>query len=132
RQLTYTRVYQSKTSRGDTIYNVSNGMKKVKVPRIVRMHADEMHDIETAQAGDISALFGVECASGDTFTDGTVKLTMTSIHVPEPVIKLAVAPKDKSAQANFSKALNRFNKEDPTFQVTRDEESGETIIRSEE
>jgi len=127
-QLTYMRVYQGKISRGDTIYNVSNGMKKVKVPRIVRMHADEMHDIETAQAGDIIALFGVECASGDTFTDGTVKLTMTSIHVPEPVIKLAVAPKDKSAQANFSKALNRFNKEDPTFQVTRDEESGETII----
>ncbi len=127
-QLTYMRIYQGKISRGDTIYNVSNGMKKVKVPRIVRMHSDEMHDVEMAQAGDIIALFGVECASGDTFTDGQVKVTMTSIHVPEPVIKLAIAPKDKSAQTNFSKALNRFTKEDPTFQVTRDEESGETII----
>jgi elongation factor G len=127
-QLTYMRVYQGKIARGDTIFNVSAGMKKVKVPRIVRMHADEMHDIESAQAGDIIALFGVECASGDTFTDGNVKVTMTSIHVPDPVIKLAVSPKDKTAQANFSKALNRFSKEDPTFQVTRDEESGETII----
>ena len=127
-QLTYMRVYQGKINRGDTIFNVTGGMKKVKVPRLVRMHADEMHDIESAEAGDIIAMFGVECASGDTFTDGNVKYTMTSIHVPEPVIKLAVAPKDKTAQANFSKALNRFAKEDPTFRVTRDEESGETII----
>ncbi|HLV60466.1 MAG TPA: elongation factor G [Fredinandcohnia sp.] len=127
-QLTYVRVYQGRIARGDTIFNVSGGMKKVKVPRIVRMHAEEMHDVESAQAGDIIALFGVECASGDTFTDGNVKVTMTSIHVPDPVIKLAISPKDKTAQANFSKALNRFSKEDPTFQVTRDEESGETII----
>jgi len=127
-QLTYMRVYQGTVRKGDTIYNLSAGEKKVKVPRLVRMHSDEMHDIESASAGDIVALFGIECASGDTFTDGAVKYTMTSMHVPDPVIKLAIAPKDKSNTANFSKALNRFNKEDPTFRVTRDEESAQTII----
>ncbi len=127
-QLTYMRIYQGTVKKGDFIYNVSNGMKKVKVPRLVRMHSDEMNDIEQATGGDIVALFGVECASGDTFTTGEVQYTMTSMHVPEPVIKLAIAPKDKSATANFSKALNRFTKEDPTFRVNRDEESAQTII----
>ncbi len=126
-QLTYMRIYQGKVSKGDWIINQSN-QKKVKVPRLVRMHADEMHDIESAEAGDIVAMFGVECASGDTFTDGSVNYTMTSMHVPNAVISLAVAPKDKAGQANFSKALNRFSKEDPTFRVHRDEESAQTII----
>lgn len=126
-QLTYMRIYQGKISKGDWIINASN-QKKVKIPRLVRMHADEMHDIETAEAGDIVAMFGVECASGDTFTDGTVHYTMTSMHVPNAVISLAVAPKDKGGTANFSKALNRFSKEDPTFRVHRDEESAQTII----
>src|SRR2546429_5739872 len=101
--------------------------KKVKVPRLVRMHADEMHDIERAEAGDIVAMFGVDCAAGDTFTDGSVKYTMTSMHVPDAVISLAIAPKEKSGAANFSKALNRFTREDPTFRVHRDEESAQTI-----
>lgn len=127
-QLTYMRVYQGTVKKGDTIINVSNG-KKLKVPRLVRMHASQMHDIEEATAGDIVALFGVDCASGDTFTDGNVRVTMTSMFVPDPVIELAVAPKDKAGQVNFSKALNRFTKEDPTFRVMRDEESGETIIK---
>ncbi|MBL7685009.1 MAG: elongation factor G [Deltaproteobacteria bacterium] len=126
-QLTYMRIYQGKVSKGDWIINSVN-QKKVKVPRLVRMHADEMHDIETAQAGDIVAMFGVECASGDTFNDGSVRYTMTSMHVPNAVISLAVAPKDKAGTANFSKALNRFTKEDPTFRVHRDEESAQTII----
>ncbi len=126
-QLTYMRIYQGTVKKGDTIYNCVNG-KKVKVPRLVRMHSNEMHDIEEARAGDICALFGVECASGDTFTDGEITVTMTSMHIPAAVIDLAVSPKDKSAQANFSKALNRFTKEDPTFRVKRDEESAQTII----
>lgn len=126
-QLTYMRVYQGQVKKGDFIHNINTG-KKVKVPRIVRMHADQMHDVESAQAGDIAALFGVECASGDTFTDGTVEITMTSMHVPAAVISLAVAPKNRDGQVNFSKALNRFSKEDPTFRVARDEESGETLI----
>ncbi len=125
-QLTYLRIYQGKLSKGEFITNVSNG-KKVKVPRLVRMHSDEMHDIEKTSAGDIVALFGVDCASGDTFTDGTVKLTMTSMHVPDAVISLAIAPKEKAGQVNFSKALNRFTREDPTFRVHRDEESAQTI-----
>ena len=126
-QLTYMRIYQGKVGKGDWIVNSTNE-KKVKVPRLVRMHADEMHDIDVAYAGDIVAMFGVECASGDTFTDGTIRYTMTSMHVPNAVISLAVAPKDKGATANFSKALNRFSKEDPTFRVHRDEESAQTII----
>jgi elongation factor G len=126
-QLTYMRVYQGLLKKGDTIYNSNNG-KKVKVPRIVRMHSDDMEDIETSGSGDIIALFGVECSSGDTFSDGTVNYTMTSMHVPDAVISLAISPKSKEAANNFSKALNKFTKEDPTFRVHRDEESSETII----
>ena len=127
-QLTYMRIYQGTVKKGDFIFNISNQEKKVKVPRLVRMHSAEMNDIDEASGGDIVALFGVECASGDTFTDGDVKYTMTSMHIPEAVIKLAIQPKDKTATANFSKALNRFSKEDPTFRVSRDEESAQTII----
>jgi elongation factor G len=127
-QLTYMRIYQGKVSKGDFIVNCSSNLKKIKVPRLVRMHADEMEDIDTAEAGDIVALFGVDCASGDTFTDGKVNYTLTSMHVPDAVISLAVEPKDKTTATNFSKALNRFTKEDPTFRVHRDEESGQTII----
>jgi len=126
-QLTYMRIYQGKVKKGDFIFNVVTD-KKVKVPRLVQMHADEMSEIQEAQAGDIVAIFGVECASGDTFTDGKVAYTMTSMYVPQPVISLAIKPKDKTGQANFSKALNKFTKEDPTFQVHRDEESNQTII----
>src|SRR5207302_7110293 len=127
-QLTYMRIYQGKVAKGDFIVNCSARQKKVKVPRLVRMHSNEMNDITEAQAGDIVALFGVDCASGDTFTDGKVNITMTSMHVPDAVISLAVAPKEKDGQVNFSKALNRFTKEDPTLRVHRDEESAETIM----
>ncbi len=127
-QLTYMRIYQGKMSKGDTIFNISSDKKKIKVPRIVQMHSDEMVDIDSASAGDIVAMFGVDCSSGDTFTDGKVEYTMTSMFVPNAVISLAVTPKDKSGQANFSKALNRFTKQDPTLRVHRDEESGETIL----
>jgi elongation factor G len=127
-QLTYMRIYQGTIKKGDSIINIANG-KKVKVPRLVRMHSNDMHEIDESSAGDIVAMFGVDCASGDTFTDGNVRYTMTSMFVPDPVIELAVSPKDKAGQVNFSKALNRFTKEDPTFRVMRDEESGETIIK---
>jgi elongation factor G len=127
-QLTYIRVYQGKINKGEFIVNCSAGQKKVKIPRLVRMHSNEMNEITEAQAGDIVALFGVECASGDTFTDGSVIYTMTSMHIPEAVISLAVWPKEKEGQVNFSKALNRFTKEDPTLRVHRDEESAQTIM----
>jgi len=127
-QLTYMRVYQGTIAKGEFIVNNSMGRKRVKVPRLVRMHSAEMNDIDSASAGDIVALFGVECASGDTFTTEDINYTMTSMHVPDSVISLAVSPKDKTSTQNFSKALNRFTKEDPTFRVHRDEESAQTII----
>lgn len=127
-QLTYMRIYQGSIRKGDNLINIQN-KKKLKVPRIVKMHASSMEDIDEAQAGDIIGMFGVDCSSGDTFTDGRINYSMTSMHVPTPVIELAVSPKERTQQTNFSKALNRFQKEDPTFQVYRDEETGETIIR---
>ena len=96
--------------------------------RIVRMHASEMEDISDTGAGDIVALFGIDCASGDTFTDGTVQASMTSMFVPEPVIKLMIKPKDNKSKGNMSKALARFTKEDPTFRTMVDEETSETVI----
>ncbi|AFR97844.1 elongation factor G, mitochondrial [Cryptococcus neoformans C23] len=125
-QLTYMRVYQGELKRGSMIYNARTG-KKVKVPRLVRMHADEMEDVDAVVAGEICAMFGVECSSGDTFTDGSSTYTMTSMFVPEPVISLSIRPEGNETP-NFSRALNRFQKEDPTFRVHVDSESQETII----
>ena len=126
-QLTYIRIYQGQLRKGDTIVNGRTG-KDVRVGRLVRMHADEMEDIQDAAAGDIVGLFGIDCASGDTFTSEKIRYSMTSMHVPEPVIHLSIKPKDKKAQTNIGKALQRFTKEDPTFRARVDEESGETII----
>jgi elongation factor G len=127
-QLTYFRIYQGAVTTGDTIYNISNERRKVRVPRMFRMHSDDREEVQTAEAGDIVAFYGVEASSGETFTDGKMAITLTSMHVPAAVISLAVAPKDRNAEANFSKALNRFTKEDPTFRVHQDEESQQTII----
>ncbi|KAJ0972896.1 hypothetical protein J5N97_020855 [Dioscorea zingiberensis] len=126
-QLTYLRIYEGVIKKGEYIININTG-KKIKVPRLVRMHSDEMEDIQEAHAGQIVAVFGVDCASGDTFTDGSVRYTMTSMNVPEPVMSLAVSPVSKDSGGQFSKALNRFQKEDPTFRVGLDAESGQTII----
>jgi elongation factor G len=126
-QLTYLRIYQGKVTKGDTIYNARTGQKN-KVGRLVRMHADKMEDIEESGAGDICALFGIDCAAGDTFTDGKGEYSLRSMFVPDPVIFYSIKPKDNAQLANFSKALNRFSKEDPTFKVRRDEESADTII----
>jgi elongation factor G len=127
-QLTYFRVYQGTITAGDTIYNISNENRKVRVPRMFRMHSEDREEIPSAEAGDIVAFYGVEASSGETFTDGKVQWTATSMHVPAAVISLAVAPKDRATEVNFSKALNRFTKEDPTFRVHQDEESQQTII----
>jgi elongation factor G len=126
-QITYMRCYQGTIRRGDVVYNVDK-KEKVKVPRLVRMHANNMEDIEAAGAGEILATFGVECSTGHTFTDGALNYGMTSMHVPDPVISYSVRPSDKGKLANFSKALNRFTKEDPTFRSYVDAESQETII----
>jgi elongation factor G len=126
-QLTYIRVYQGLIKKDDFVVNVRNG-KKVKVGRLVRMHSDDKEEITEAGAGDICAIFGVDCNSGDTFTDGTVNFAMTSMFVPSPVISVAIKAKDSGAEINMSKALNRFTKEDPTFKCWVDPESAETII----
>ncbi len=126
-QLTYIRVYQGTIARGETIVNARTG-KKVKVGRVVRMHADQMEDIESIPAGYIGALFGIDCASGDTFVGPGMNVTMTSMFVPEPVISLSITPVDNKSQINMSKALGRFTKEDPTFRTHVDEETKETII----
>jgi elongation factor G len=126
-QLTYIRVYRGTLAKGDTVINVRSG-RKIKIGRLVRMHANQMEDIAKIPAGYIGALFGVDCASGDTFTAPGVNLTMTSMYVPEPVISLAIVPKDNKAEINMSKALNRFSKEDPTFRTFVSDETGDTII----
>ena len=126
-QLTYIRVYQGALAKGDTVVNVRTG-RKVKIGRLVRMHASQMEDIDTIPAGYIGALFGVDCASGDTFASPGQNLTMTSMFVPEPVISLSIVPDDNKSQINMSKALNRFSKEDPTFRTYVSDETNETII----
>ncbi|MCJ1471955.1 Elongation factor G, mitochondrial [Lambiella insularis] len=126
-QLTYIRVYQGSIRKGSYVYNARTN-KKVKVPRIVRMHSNEMEEVTEIGAGEICAVFGIDCASGDTFTDGTLGYTMTSMFVPEPVISLSIKPKNNKDSGNFSKAMNRFQREDPTFRVHVDSESQETII----
>jgi elongation factor G len=126
-QLTYIRVYQGSIGKGDTIINIRTG-KKVKVGRVVRIHADQMEDIDGILAGYIGALFGIDCASGDTFAAPGISLTMTSMYVPDPVISLAITTDDHKSEANMSKALARFTKEDPTFKVHVNDETGDTII----
>uniref|UniRef100_A0AAX7UM27 Elongation factor G, mitochondrial n=1 Tax=Astatotilapia calliptera TaxID=8154 RepID=A0AAX7UM27_ASTCA len=127
-QLTYIRVYQGCLKKGEYIYNTRTS-KKVRVQRLVRLHADQMEDVDEVYAGDICALFGIDCASGDTFTSKTTAdLSMESIHIPEPVISMAMKPANKNDLDKFSKGINRFTREDPTFRVHYDTESKETII----
>jgi elongation factor G len=127
-QLTYVRIYQGSLKKGDELLN-TRARKKFKVGRLVRMHSDDMEDITEGSPGDIVALFGVDCASGDTFCGGGLNYAMSSMYVPDPVISLAIDPKDKKSADQMAKALNRFTKEDPTFQTYVDPESNQTIIK---
>jgi len=127
-QLTYIRIYQGSLRKGDELVNTRSG-QRIKVGRLVRMHADTMAEIQEAGSGDIVALFGVECASGDTFCSPGLNLAMTATYVPEPVISLAIEPVDKNAADRMAKALHRFTKEDPTFRTHVDPESNQTIIQ---
>ena len=127
-QLTYIRIYQGKIKKGDELYN-TRSRKKFRVGRLVKMHASTMEDINEAGCGEIAALFGIDCASGDTFCAPGTNYSMTSMYVPKPVISLAIKPVDKKAADNMAKALNRFTKEDPTFQTYVDPESSQTIIK---
>jgi elongation factor G len=127
-QLTYIRIYQGTVRKGTELFNTRN-KKRFKVGRLIRMHADSLEDITEAGSGDIVALFGIDCASGDTFTENDLPYAMTSMFIPEPVISLAIKPKDRKSADNLGKALNRFTKEDPTFRSFVDPESSETIIK---
>jgi elongation factor G len=127
-QLTYVRIYQGALKKGEELTN-TRARKRFKVGRLVRMHADSMEDISEGSPGDIVALFGVDCASGDTFCGSGLNYAMTSMYVPEPVISLAIDPRDKKSSDQMAKALNRFTKEDPTFRTYVDPESNQTIIQ---
>ncbi|XP_045542553.1 elongation factor G, mitochondrial [Papilio machaon] len=127
-QLTYLRCYQGMLKRGDNIFNARTG-KKVKVSRLVRMHSNNMEEVNEVLAGDIFALFGVDCASGDTFVnDGKLNLSLESIHVPDPVVSMSIKPRNNKDRDNFSKAVARFTKEDPTFHFRYDGDNKETIV----
>jgi len=126
-QLTYLRIYQGSLVRGNTLINMRTRQKH-KTGRIIRMHANEMEEIQQADAGDIVAIFGIDCQSGDTFTDGRLEVTMTGMYVPEPVISLSLKAEDTPSETKLAKALNRFTKEDPTFRVHVDPDSHETVI----
>ncbi|MDR1863516.1 MAG: elongation factor G, partial [Treponema sp.] len=127
-QLTYVRIYQGSLKKGDELIN-TRARKRFKVGRLVRMHSNDMEDINEGAPGDIVALFGIDCASGDTFCGGGLNYAMSSMYVPEPVISLAIDPKDKKSADQLAKALNRFTKEDPTFRTYVDPESNQTIIQ---
>jgi elongation factor G len=127
-QLTYVRIYQGELHKGDKLFN-TRSRQIFRVGRLVKMHADNMEDISQAKCGDIIALFGIDCKSGDTFVTPGLDYTMTSMFVPDPVISLAINPVDRASSNNLAKALNRFSKEDPTFKTYIDPESKQTIIQ---
>ena len=126
-QLTYTRIYQGKIVKGDSYFNTRTG-KKVRFGRLVRMHANDREDVEVAEAGDIVALVGVDCASGDTFCSEGITYSLESIFVPDAVIRLSIEPAKRDGADKLGKALERFRREDPTFRVLTDEETGQTLI----
>eukprot|EP00601_Ochromonadales_sp_CCMP2298_P030961 CAMPEP_0173337436 /NCGR_PEP_ID=MMETSP1144-20121109/7170_1 /TAXON_ID=483371 /ORGANISM="non described non described, Strain CCMP2298" /LENGTH=781 /DNA_ID=CAMNT_0014282957 /DNA_START=1849 /DNA_END=4194 /DNA_ORIENTATION=- len=126
-QLTYVRVYQGTIKKGAMIRNTKSG-KKLKVPRLVRMHSEEMLDVDHASAGDVVAVFGMECASMDTFTDGSINYSMVSMFIPNPVMSISVKPKTSQQTANFSKAMGKFTREDPTLRVDVNDKTGETLM----
>ncbi|MEC9094436.1 MAG: elongation factor G [Planctomycetota bacterium] len=126
-QLTYTRIYQGTVKKGEMYFNQRTG-KKDRFSRILRMHSDKREEIDEASAGDIVAIMGIDCASGETYAEEPKFCSLENMFVPDPVIKMAVAPKERSNADRLGKALARFRKEDPTFKVYTDEETSETII----
>ncbi len=126
-QLTFVRLYQGRIDKGGTYFNQRTGRKE-RFGRILRMHADKRQEIDHALAGDIVAVMGIDCASGDTFASEPKCCTLESMFVPEPVIKVAVTPESRADADRLAKALARFRKEDPTFRVTKDMETGDILI----
>lgn len=127
-QLTYMRCYQGTIKKGDNIFNARTG-KKIRLSRLVRLHSNQMEDVNEVYAGDIFALFGVDCASGDTFVTNTkLNLTMESMFVPDPVVSMSIHPQNTKDRDNFAKGIARFTKEDPTFHFEFDADVKETLV----
>lgn len=126
-QLSYVRIYQGTITKGQQYRNVRTG-KTIRVGRMVRMHANEREEITEAGPGDIIALLAIDCASGDTFCGEGINYSLERIFVADPVISLSIIPASSADQDRMAKALNRFMKEDPTFRVSTDEETGDTLI----
>lgn len=126
-QLTYTRIYQGTIHKGTPYFNQRTG-KKDRFSRIVRMHADKRKEVDSASAGDIVAIMGLDCASGDTYSAEPKYCLLENMFVADPVIKMSINPLSRDSADKLVKALQRFRKEDPTFQVSTDEETGETVI----
>lgn len=126
-QLTFMRIYQGKIVKGLS-YTNQRSSKKERFSRIVRMHSEKREEIDEASAGDIVAVMGIDCASGDTYCTDRGYATLESMFVPDPVIKIAVNPLNRGDGDKMSKALQRFRKEDPTFSVYTDEETNEILI----
>jgi len=126
-QLSYTRVYQGTLRKGQHYRNARTG-KMQRIGRIVKMHANDRQDVPEAGPGDIVALVGVDCASGDTLCGDGINYSLESIYVADPVISLSITPASSADQDRMAKALSRFMKEDPTFRVSTDPETSQTII----
>jgi elongation factor G len=127
--LCFTRIYSGSLKKGDTVLNTATG-KNERIGRIVEMHADSREERDTAQAGDIVALLGMKTTqTGHTLCDVNKPATLEPMVFPDPVISIAIAPKDKAAVDKLGMALSKMIAEDPSFRVETDEESGETIIK---
>jgi elongation factor G len=126
-QLTFTRVYQGTAKKGEMYFNQRTG-KKDRFSRIVKMHADRREDIDAAEAGDIVAIMGLDCASGDTYAPEPNYAMLENMFVAEPVIKMSINPLTRDGVDRLGKALQRFRNEDPTLNVFTDEETSETVI----
>ncbi|UUM30089.1 elongation factor G [Vibrio japonicus] len=127
--LTFIRIYAGKMKKGDTILNSATG-KTERIGRMVEMHADERNEIDSAQAGDIIAVVGMKnVKTGHTLCDPKNEVTLEPMIFPEPVISIAVKPKDKNGSEKMGIAIGKMVAEDPSFQVETDEDSGETILK---
>lgn len=126
-QLTYFRVYSGSVKAGQTVL-ISNKGKKERIGRILRMHANQREEITEVYAGDIAAAVGVDATTGDTLSDEKAPIILEKMEFPEPVIAMAIEPKTKSDQEKLSQVLNKFMKEDPTFKVSVDPETNQTLI----
>ena len=127
--LTFTRIYSGKLEKGSSVLNTFTG-KTERIGRIVEMHADDRMELDSAQAGDIVAIVGMKnVQTGHTLCDPKFPATLEPMVFPEPVISISITPKDQSASEKMGVALGKMIKEDPSFHVETDEESGETIIK---